>query len=412
MATAALIEPRVARARALTAGAVVAALVAVACALAWRSGSPLVPRGGGLADQGGAPVFLGLLVAAFVAYLTGLALLRALPARLVAVAVVAAAVQLLPLGAPLLLSTDAWTYWDYGRIAAVHGANPYSVAPSAFPRDPAYGAMGANWHDRTSVYGPGFTLASEPLALAAGGSRSAAAWIYKTLAALAVLAAAGIAAAVARRRDLALAFVGWNPVLAVHLAGGGHNDAWVGALVLAGVALAASGRRQASSVAWTLAVAVKWVPIVLFAAHAFARRRSPARPGLAAAVATALGIAGLASWRYGAHWLTALGPLADNAHLETRYALPHRLQDAGLPRAAALALAFAVLLGGMRFALGQDDRPRLAFVACLLLVTSPYLAVWYLGWAVPLAAADEDDRVARVLALALCAYLLPQTIPL
>jgi len=38
--------------------------------------------------------------------------------------------------------------------------------------------------------------------------------------------------------------------------------------------------------------------------------------------------------------------------------------------------------------------------------------VWYLAWAVPLAAVDEDDTAARVAALALTAYLLPQTIPL
>ena len=49
--------------------------------------------------------------------------------------------------------------------------------------------------------------------------------------------------------------------------------------------------------------------------------------------------------------------------------------------------------------------------ACLILATSPYLSVWYLGWVVPLAAADEDDRTAQIVTLGLCAYLLPQTIP-
>jgi hypothetical protein len=46
-----------------------------------------------------------------------------------------------------------------------------------------------------------------------------------------------------------------------------------------------------------------------------------------------------------------------------------------------------------------------------VLLTTPYLAVWYLGWVIPLAAAEED-RLARLVALALCGYLLPQTIPL
>jgi hypothetical protein len=55
--------------------------------------------------------------------------------------------------------------------------------------------------------------------------------------------------------------------------------------------------------------------------------------------------------------------------------------------------------------------PRLGRAACLVLATTPYLAVWYLAWAVPLAAADED-RAAWLAVLALTAYLLPQTIPL
>jgi hypothetical protein len=54
-------------------------------------------------------------------------------------------------------------------------------------------------------------------------------------------------------------------------------------------------------------------------------------------------------------------------------------------------------------------RARLGLAACLVLVTTPYLAVWYLAWAVPVTAAEED-AVATVAVLALCAYLLPQTI--
>ena len=229
------IDAPVGRSRlAVATGLAVLALTGTAAALAWRSGSPLVPRGGGTASGGTAWTFLILVGAAFVAYLGALALLRRAPPRLGVVVAVAAAVQLVPLGAPLLLSTDAWTYWDYGRIAAVHGANPYADEPSRFPGDPALAAMGARWHDKTSVYGPVFTLASEPLARAAGSSRDAAAWEYKVIAALAALACAALAARASRRRALAAAFVGWNPVLAIHLAGGGHNDAWIGLLVLGG----------------------------------------------------------------------------------------------------------------------------------------------------------------------------------
>src|SRR4029453_18145282 len=142
-------------------------------------------------------------------------------------------------------------------------ADPYLEPPSDYPQSPAYRWTGEAWRDTTSVYGPGFTLASEPIARAAGDSANAAAWTYKTLPAVASVAAALLAARLARRRAFAVAFVGWNPLLAVHLAGGGHNDAWVVALVVGALAAGAAGRRELAGVCWAVAAFVKWVPLLL-----------------------------------------------------------------------------------------------------------------------------------------------------
>ena len=83
-----------------------------------------------------------------------------------------------------LLSTDAWTYWSYGWIGARGDGNPYADPPQDVPRPTrrsrTWGAPGV---DTTSVYGPAFTIASEPLALVAGDSDDVAAWTYKALAA-------------------------------------------------------------------------------------------------------------------------------------------------------------------------------------------------------------------------------------
>ena len=315
----------------------------------------------------------------------------------------ALAVQLVPLAAPLMLSSDAWTYWMYGRIATVHDANPYEDTPSEFPDDPAYQWTGERWRDSTSVYAPGFTLASEPVALVAGESHDAAAWLYKALAALAVCATVLLAARLAARPALAAAFVGWNPLLAVHLAGGGHNDAWVGALLLAALAT------QAGGVAWAFGAAVKWIPLVLLPLHALQRGR---RAGLAAFALATAAVGALATWRYGLAWLDAFGPLADNARETTSYALPHRLSQLGVPESAAIAL-FAVLFVIVYLVLAREawrGRARLALASVVLLACAPYVAPWYLAWVVPLAAVEED-RLARGLALAFTAYLLPQTIP-
>jgi hypothetical protein len=326
---------------------------------------------------------------------------------------IAAAIQLAPLAAPVLLSTDAYTYWDYGRIGAVHGGNPYSDEPSAFPGDPAYERMGADWRNTTTVYGPVFTLASEGHAAAVGESAGVAAWTYKALAALAVLVLTGLAAFLGRERAFAAAFVGWNPLLAVHFAGGGHNDAWMMAFVLGALALGVAGRRQWAGAAWVGAIATKWVAFVFLPLRALEARAQGRRVGhLGFAVAAAV-VAVLASSRYGTGWLEALGPLAKNVREGAHYSLPSRVSSLGIPYDVAVGIFIAIFVVGYLWLLRQAwrGRARLALCADLVLLTTPWLIAWYVVWAVPLAAVEED-RTARLLTLGLCAYLLANAVPL
>ena len=388
---------------------------AAAVLLAWPQSSPLEPRNAGHpnGESSYAWIFLVLLIAAFAAYVAGILLARSSAPRLAAVWVLACAIQLAPLAAPLLLSTDAWTYWDFGRIATVHDANPYRSTPSDFPDDPAYPYVGTAWRHTTTVYGPAFTLASQPLARAAGTSHAAAAWIYKSIAALAVLGAAALASCLSRRPALALVFVAWNPVLAVHFGGGGHNDSWMALLVLAALAAAASGRRELAGVAWATAALVKWVPLVLLPLRALEARATHRRVGHVGFAVAAAVIGAAAFVSYGTGWLQAFGPLARNANHETRWALPHRLQQLGVPHGLAIALFAVAFLVAYAWLAREAwrGRARRALASCALLLAVPYLVVWYVVWAVPLAAA-EDDESAGLLALVICAYLLRQTIPL
>jgi hypothetical protein len=358
-------------------------------------------------------VFLVLLAGAFAAYLAGLALVRRRPPRLRAVLLAALAIQAAPLAGPLLLSTDAWTYWEYGRIAAVNGGNPYVDTPSEFSTDPAYEHAGAAWRETTSVYGPAFTLLSELVALVSGSSAAVAAWIFKVFAAAGVLACAVLAARLARDRPAAAAVVGWNPVFAVHFAGGGHNDALLAALVLGALAFAAGGRRGLAGAAWAGSILLKWIPVVFFALRALEARATGRRVDHRGFAVASVVLLTLATWRYGFDWLRAFGPLARNAEGQTSYALPNRVEQLGVPHAVALGLAAAVLAGGLAWLAREAfrGRARLGLAACLLLATTPWLAPWYTIWALPLAAA-EDDRRAQLLALGFCAYLLPQTVPL
>jgi hypothetical protein len=93
--------------------------------------------------------------------------------------------------------------------------------------------------------------------------------------------------------------------------------------------------------------------------------------------------------------------------------VPHRLEAFGVPHAAAISLCAAAFL--LAYALlareAARGRARLGLAAGLILLATPYLAAWYVVWAVPLAAAEED-RAAQWLSLGLCAYLLRQAVPL
>jgi alpha-1,6-mannosyltransferase len=375
-------------------------------------GAPLVPESAGRAGSRDAWtfVFLAALAGAFGAYLVALRLLTRSRRRLAAVLAVAAAIQLLPLAAPLLLSTDAWTYWEYGAIANDDG-NPYRETPAEHPANPAYEHAGADWRDTTSVYGPAFSLFSQVVAHTVGSSELGAAWIFKVVAALSMLALTALAARLATERPFAAAFVGWNPLLAIQFAGGGHNDALMMALVLGAIALAAAGRRRAAAVLWPLAILIKWIPLVFFALRVLDARKAGRRVAHGVFAATAVVVLAVATWQYGWGWLRASGPLADNAGEQTSYAFPHRLEQLGLPHGLALGIAGAVLVAGLVWLAreAQRGRPHLARAGCLLIVATPWLTPWYMVWAVPLAAAEED-RKAQLAALALCAYLLPQTI--
>jgi Glycosyltransferase family 87 len=399
---------------ALLAGGACLVLVVLAFGCAYPASSPLVPEHDA-PDGGWAWGYLVAAAAAFAAYVGGLlALGRARRAHLTAVLALAAAIQLAPLAGPVLLSTDVYTYWDYGRIGAVHDGNPYEDEPSRFPEDPAYPLMGDQWRETTSVYGPGFTLASQGHAALVGDSPDAAAWAYRVPAALAMVALTLLAARLGRNPAYAAAFVGWNPLLALHFAGGGHNDAWMMALVLAALALGAAGRRFLAGVAWALSVAIKWLPLVFLPLRYLEARHQGRQVGHAGFLVTIGVVAGVATILYGVSWLGAFGPLRENLVEErAAYSIPSRLSGLGIPEGVAVAVlaVLFVLAYGWLLREAWRGRARLGLAAGLILVATSWLVPWYAVWAVPLAAV-EDDSPARWLALGLSAYLLRDAVPL
>jgi hypothetical protein len=369
--------------------------------------SPIEPNGAWGA------VYRVAVVALLPLYLVGLWAIRSRPPTLVAIAAIAVTLQLIPLAAPLLYSTDAYTYWDYGRIAAVHGGNPYVDPPSDWPDDPAYGLMGAQWHGTTAAYGPLWILTSQGVASVAGDDADRATWLFKAIAALAsvgLVVAVGYASPLALR-PFSVAFVGWNPVLPLQFAGGGHNDTLMMALPVAGLALLAAGRARLGAALWPIGIGVKWLPAIVLPMLAARYRRAFGWSGLAISSAIVATIATLA---YGLHWVRAASPITNQLQRASSTSIPFYVERwTGIPQfriTELLAVLFAI---AYLFLLREawHGRTRLGLTLGLFCLSLSWLPAWYVAWPLSLAAL-EDDRAARWVALGLTAWLLRDAVAL
>lgn len=402
-------RPSAIRAWHAAAGACVVGIVLVVVAAsraAAPASSPIdAPRHWGLWLTAG--VALG-----FAGYVGAVLALRRQIASVGAVLLVACAVQLAPLAGPTLLSTDAWTYWMYGRVAAVHDGDPYGDPPSAYADDVAYSVMGSSWRDTTSLYGPLFTLGAEAHGRLAGDDPGRAAWLYRAFAALAVLGTAALAGSLATRPAFAVAFVGWNPLLALHFGGGGHNDAAMMLLVVGALVLAARSRPNLAGIAWTAAIGVKWVAAAFLGLWLLdrARRREPL--GIPGLVAGAVAIAVVATARYGTTWLGALDGLSSQARRTGSIGLSQWLADVGLAhRTILVTIGLASVAAFAWLAVSAwRGRPRLGVAGSVAALGQGWLNPWYASWGVSLSASDED-RLAWLLAVGLTGFLLLDVVP-
>lgn len=353
--------------------------------------------------------------------------------------------------APVLLSRDIYSYAAYGRIYALHHANPYVQTPSAFLADPFVAVASPAWIDTRAVYGPAFVLAAAGVTRVWAGSPGSTILAFKALAGLgaalatvfAALAALslgrmGAAAAPERSRHrmaFAAAAVGLNPVIVVHTVGGAHNDALIaaclaGALFLAvrwmseGPARPANGLVALGVTALlTLAGLIKVVvfPILLVWLW-WLLRRSP-REGRAGRTALHVGVAIALALAFSAAFLDsarALGSLVTLTSVEG-WASPARLLargaralggamgGSGLSRVLgktvvvgflALFAAAFIRFFHRRHAHGEiraDQLPdALGALTLGLALAIPYLLPWYAAWFIPFLALMSDGWLAGV----------------
>ncbi|MCC7355851.1 MAG: glycosyltransferase family 39 protein [Anaerolineae bacterium] len=183
-----------------------------------------------------------------------------------------------------ILATDLFSYALRGRVAALYGANPFAVSPSAFPHDPWIGLTG-EWAVSASPYGPLWEGLSYLVARFSGGNFLAHLLALKVVAFVSYLCSVGLVWAILgrlapERQAAGTLFYAWNPFTLLETVGNGHNDILMVALILVAVYFLVSGRSWGVVPAMVAATLVKHIalllipPFVLYLAwqHPFWRR--------------------------------------------------------------------------------------------------------------------------------------------
>jgi alpha-1,6-mannosyltransferase len=329
----------------------------------------------------GAPSFVIPLAVAGIAYLLAIREFfstSTFPTRVIVIGLVLAALwHLLFLLVPPGPDDDIHRYvWD-GRVQRL-GYNPYLVVPS----DPALGGLHTpetrtlNNPDLSSPYPAGAELFFRAVtAIHESVFALKVAFVVCDLAIVFVLLSVLRSSGQGAHWVLAYA---WNPLLATEVAGSGHIDI-VGVLLLL-VSFAALGRRwrTVAAVAFALAVAVKFLPIMLLPLY---WRRVRVRDGVLAAV-----VFGLLYTPFLNHGRIPLGSLGT-------YLRSFRFNDpvfATLERVASpqLVVGLTVLVGflsaiWMRRKSAAWSSDAFAWPMAASLLCAPVVYPWYLLWLLP-----------------------------
>jgi hypothetical protein len=344
------------------------------------------------------------LALCFVPYAGAVAFSRCIPSKRVLdrVAIIAALFfGAALLFAPPLLSDDIYRYLWEGRVW-LEGFNPYRLAPD----DPALAHLrddvwtNINNKPLATIYPPLSQLLFVAAQWLGGGI-----WTLKLVA---LLAHAGSVAVVARvsthaRASLTLAL---NPLLLSEAALNGHFDVSCGAALLVSAWALSRQRFVRAGVAACVAVGLKVVGLVMLPVLV-------RRPRLLAA--TGLGSALLLFPLF--WWRTPADPVSGAGQFATRWrgneslfavvdAVTRRLFDPGSADLVARLLVVALLIALCALIIYRRVPAQSATRALVwgVLLLSPQVHPWYLGWLLPLEVAAGGSAGLVWSAAVLCAY--------
>jgi glycosyl transferase family 87 len=282
----------------------------------------------------------------------------------------AAMLHVLVLFAPLPQSQDFYQYLFYGRLQAVHGANPFVVNPRMFWADPWFPWI--RWNTQPSVYGPAWILLAFGAVKAAGNNLAHAFIDLKVAILLLDAAVVGLILALGRDRPDPAGAKGWgvlvyawNPLVLITVPLAGSADVAVAAGLLGAVLARRRGRCGIATVLLALASLVKVYAVVGLVLHLVLVLRERGVKRAAGHAGAAVGLAALAFAPYWAGAATFQG-LANMARMRNQSLM------GSLER-----LVLRPILSGLGYA--TPTRGSQLFgrgIAGLLLVAALAWAVW------------------------------------
>lgn len=341
-------------------------------------------------------------------------------------------------GAPLLLaaplfSRDMYSYAAQAQLTHL-GLDPYSNGPAAVP-GPFLDEVQRMWVDTPAPYGPLWLMLGSLVAAVTGHH------VMLTVLAMRLLAVGGAVLVACFLPRLAVRFGAdprvalWlavlNPLLLIHFVAGGHNDALMLGLILAGlwiaVTAASEGRLALGVVVITLAVLIKAPAAIAvgFLVPIWASRIDRSHPRLrATAMVAVVGLGTFAAVTVasglGIGWIRQLntpGAVVNWLSVPTGLAmLVNGLRQLfGLAgdsqtiietfRAAAKVVSVVAVLAIWARSFRSLPVRSLAAALAVVIMLSPVVQPWYLLWPLALAAVTPLPERARIVAAGVSVFL-------
>jgi Glycosyltransferase family 87 len=322
-----------------------------------------------------------------------------------------ALLHFLLIAAPLTQSQDLYMYLFYGKMWAVHGANPYLAVPAAFASDLWFPWV--RWPNQPSVYGPIWTLLTSIPARLSPDGLMAAFLLAKALVLAFGLASVGGIVAACRARGIApgpaVVLAAWNPVILVSLPLGGHVDVAVVAALVWAVVADRRGRPALAACLLAGATLVKpyaGIALVVYLV-ALARRRRGLLP--AAAAAGSLAAAAYAPFWAGWDTFRGMADIAGRASASLTGELQRALSMLLGPGASGWAVrgvglaivAWVVVAGARREEFPADPWPTASAAFLAYVLVTPWFLYWHLAGLLALAAVAATPSV-RAAAYTFC----------